>query len=100
MCYFDDPALPFGHVRFEVTDDEAEISVIVERSHRGRGLGTALIRAGTEAYLRRHDAADRVIAKIKEDNTRSRLAFESAGYTFVDRTTVKGQRAVVYEYSA
>lgn len=99
MGYLDHPDSPFGHVRFEATDDEGEISVIVKQSHRGRGLGTALIRVGTEEYLRRQGAPDRIVARIKEDNVRSEQAFENAGYSFVDRTTIKGQQAVIYEHS-
>jgi RimJ/RimL family protein N-acetyltransferase len=65
---------PVGHVRFE----HGEVSVVVAPGHRGRGLASALIAAGTAAY------GGPAVARVKPENVASRRAFERAGYVLVD----------------
>jgi RimJ/RimL family protein N-acetyltransferase len=75
-------AQPVGYVRFALAGGEAEISIALDASTRGRGYGTAAIDRGCEALLR-GGLADRIVARVKLGNEISRRAFLRAG--FVER---------------
>lgn len=68
-----------GYLRFDLTDDEAEISLVVDARERGEGLGTALVKTGVELMLRSLAVA-RVTARVRQDNPASRRLFERAGF--------------------
>jgi UDP-2,4-diacetamido-2,4,6-trideoxy-beta-L-altropyranose hydrolase len=77
----DDKGDPLGQVRFDVNVEgrEAVISVSLTPESRGRGLGPKLIRLATELVLEEREV-ETVLAYIKQENARSRLAFLKAGY--------------------
>lgn len=72
-----------GTVRFDLDGSDAEVSVTVSPEHRGVGVGTEILRLGTEQALL---TCDRVVAHIKTSNTASVRAFQKAGYREVIRT--------------
>ncbi len=71
-------------VRFLPYTDDAlpgaslEIGINVDPARRGQGLGSAVIREATRRML--EAGHERVIAEVKQFNTGSIRAFESAGY--------------------
>lgn len=69
-----------GVVRFDLAGDSAEINLNLAPEARGRGLGTALIVAGSSYLLQQHPAIVKIYAKIKRENLASIRAFEKAGY--------------------
>jgi len=71
-----------GVLRFDLAADSAEISINLAPQARGRGLGTALIIAGSSHLLEQHPIIATIYAKIKPDNLASIRAFEKAGYCF------------------
>ncbi len=79
------PETKVGVVRFEPTGnpDEMRIGVSLDASCRGRGLGTRLIREGTERLFRETDCI-RVRAEVFRSNSTSGAAFRSAGYVPAD----------------
>jgi UDP-2,4-diacetamido-2,4,6-trideoxy-beta-L-altropyranose hydrolase len=83
---------PVGQVRFEIEGDDATVSVSLAPQRWGRGLGTALIAAGTEQLFALTRAC-RVRALIRDDNPRSRRAFEKAGYSYFADTARAGRSA-------
>jgi UDP-2,4-diacetamido-2,4,6-trideoxy-beta-L-altropyranose hydrolase len=71
---------PVGVLRYDMAGDEATASVYMVPEEAGRGLGTALLRAGTQ-WLREHRPnASRVHAEIHRENVASLRAFSNAGY--------------------
>jgi UDP-2,4-diacetamido-2,4,6-trideoxy-beta-L-altropyranose hydrolase len=90
-----------GYVRFDIRDGEAEISVSVDENQRGKGYGTAMIKAGSE-YLLSAKRAERIIAHIKRVNPASVFAFERAGFTVRGYMQIAGVDAceMVYEGKA
>lgn len=86
----EDGGEPLGQARFDVEDNRAVISVVVDADKRGKGYGTALIKQGTERCLQATDV-DRVDAYIKRGNYASVRAFEKAGFQCRTETTVKGE---------
>lgn len=87
-----------GYARLDIEGDGAEINLSVDKRHRGRGLGAAMIRAASrfaveELKLRR------VVAHIKPDNKASVAAFRRAGFAEKGTRTMGGEGAVemIYE---
>lgn len=71
---------PVGVLRYDLTDDEALISIYLVPGGQGQGVGSQLIRCGTQ-WLRENYPRIRVInAEIFSENKASLRAFESAGY--------------------
>lgn len=70
---------PVGYVRFDVSGDEAEISVAVDRNLRGKAYGTQMIRRGSHR-VSGLAAVRRIVATVKSGNAESIKAFERAGF--------------------
>lgn len=85
-----------GQVRFEPAGDGRVVSVSTSPACRGRGLGTAIIRAGTRRMASR--IAGPVIAYIRPDNAASLAAFVKAGYRRTGTEQVHGHEAVRLEF--
>ena len=71
---------PIGQVRFERRDGEAEISVGVVPTQRGKGLGGVVVAAGTRQAFRDWPALERIVGRIRPENRASIQAFDRAGY--------------------
>lgn len=71
---------PFGVLRYDFADDRAVVSVYLDPSRHGRGLGPALLRAGTAHVARVRPEIRRIEAVVKSANTASARAFANAGY--------------------
>jgi RimJ/RimL family protein N-acetyltransferase len=72
---------PVAQLRLDRGDDAApvaEVSITVAPAFRGRGLGPAVLAAADSAA--RDWGVDRLIARVKASNVRSRRIFETAGY--------------------
>lgn len=72
-----------GQVRFEISGDDAAISVAVAPASRGKGYGSGLIRAGA-MHLFAVSSVNSIHAYIKPDNEASIRAFATAGFVFLD----------------
>jgi RimJ/RimL family protein N-acetyltransferase len=71
---------PIGQARIDATtDDRGEISVSLDATARGQGLGVELIERATARAAEDLDLVE-VDARIKATNTASRRAFAAAGY--------------------
>ncbi|MFO0852002.1 MAG: UDP-2,4-diacetamido-2,4,6-trideoxy-beta-L-altropyranose hydrolase [Gemmataceae bacterium] len=88
---------PVGQVRFDLTGDEAVISVGLAPDARGCGFGTAAIRAAVE-HLTQTRPVRRVEALIRPENVASVKAFEAAGFGPAGETTVRDYPALRYVF--
>jgi RimJ/RimL family protein N-acetyltransferase len=71
---------PVAQLRFDRVDPGVwEITISVDASERGRGIGPRLIDAGVE-WLRERERRGNVVANVQADNERSRRAFLAAGF--------------------
>ena len=87
---------PVGTVRFDERPGEAEISVTIARSHRGRGIGSRVIAEASELYLSSRPHVPRVLAEVRESNRSSVAAFERAGYLPAGVDPPSGSRLLAY----
>jgi UDP-2,4-diacetamido-2,4,6-trideoxy-beta-L-altropyranose hydrolase len=85
----------FGTVRFDIQEEDALISINLDRNARGKGLaGLTIIRTLIELFKRRR--ISKVNAFIKPQNLRSIRAFERAGFARIGLEQVKGSNAWHY----
>ena len=91
------PGREVGYVRFQVSGDEAEISVCVDKECRGKGYGPAAIKMASDRLLEDRPNA-RVIANVRRDNPASEAAFRRAGFTVAREHRLQGldAREMVY----
>jgi len=82
-----------GQIRFDLERGEAVVSVQVDPSKRGHGLGVPLIRAGTQRYLDETPTVNVVHAFIKTTNDVSVAVFSKAGYRHSQHSEIAGHRA-------
>ncbi|MCG7206287.1 GNAT family N-acetyltransferase [Streptomyces arenae] len=69
--------------------------LIGDASDRGRGLGSALLRAVADLVLDRRPACARVVAEPDLHNTPSVAAFLNAGYRYAAEVDLPGKRAAL-----
>lgn len=84
---------PVGQVRYEIIQDRAIVSFSIAREHRGRGLGSGLLRT-SGARLLTLRPLERIEALARPDNERSLRALMAAGYQPAGSTSVDGQAAL------
>lgn len=73
-------AQPIGQIRFDHRESIWEVSVTLDEAARGRGLGSAVIAAGTRQLANALGESHTVIAQVKAANLASMKAFLAAGY--------------------
>ena len=93
----DSDQVAVGYVRFALEGDNAVISIALDPSARGHGIGTAAIVIGCDRVLA-ESSVTRVTALIKADNGRSTLAFIKAGFGFVPLGDTEGTTDHHLEY--
>jgi UDP-2,4-diacetamido-2,4,6-trideoxy-beta-L-altropyranose hydrolase len=99
LICMDNKGHSFGIVRFDIQEDDALISINLDRNARGKGLaGLTIIRTVIELLKRRRISS--VNAFIKPQNLRSIKAFERAGFTRISLKQVKGCDAWHYSIDA
>ncbi|MFI9808093.1 GNAT family N-acetyltransferase [Streptomyces sp. NPDC052301] len=69
--------------------------LVGDAANRGRGLGTALLRAVTDLILDRRPACAHVVAEPDARNTPSVAAFLSAGFRLAAEVDLPGKRAAL-----
>lgn len=91
---------PVGQVRFDLgQDDTAVISVSIDASQRGRGLGHRAIALGCRALHESHPQLE-VLAYILPDNRASLEAFSAAGFGPAEDCEYRGTPAKVQRLGA
>lgn len=93
---------PVGQVRIEAElDGTAEVGIAIAPEARGRGFGTALLRAAIEAARNDPDLGiRRLIARVRVGNVASVRLFESAGFRLVREVDDDAAPHFVYELPA
>ena len=68
-----------GNIRFDISQNEAVVSVTIDRQFRGQGYGSKLIKLGSSKVLR-NPKIFRLNAYVKPENEASIRAFIKAGF--------------------
>ena len=85
---------PVGQIRFDAHDDgEAGIiSIVLDQSVRGRGLGQHLIEKACQAFFD-SSSSQEIIAQIKPGNAASERSFRRAGFVAIEPVIIDGKIA-------
>lgn len=90
-CYYfiaEMDKVAIGSIRFDVQDDVAVVSYLLDPSFHGKGLGILLLKKGLEMLINKKDKRIiQVIGFVMPQNVASAKAFERLGYI---RTQEKG----------
>lgn len=78
VAYFEKDKI--GVIRFDMLNDAIKVNIMLNPDFTGKGLGTQLIRLGTQTLIGQRCPGRPIIAEIKEDNIASKRAFEKAGF--------------------
>lgn len=85
----DASGVPVGQIRFDIAQSHAEVDVHVAPRCRQRGLGAAIIAAGTE-ILFQDKGISQVTAIVKSENLASIKAFCKAGFKIAGQSAFHG----------
>jgi len=86
---------PAGMVRYDVSDNDATVGILVAEDFRGKGLAADLLTGTAQLYFKEHIKP--VLAYIKEENTASIRSFEKAKYKKLKNELVHGCKSYVYK---
>ncbi len=85
--------IPIGQIRYEIENNEAVVSVSIDRQFRNRGYGSTLIQLASQQAFHIANLA-RIHAYIKPVNQASIRAFVKANFINFGISQVKGAQAV------
>ncbi len=74
-----------GQIRFDLEKDMAEISYMIDRSYRGRGLGKRIIQDGMKACSLKPVG---FLAQVKKENLASCKIFEACGFKKIEDDSI------------
>ncbi len=86
-----------GQVRFDQKKekDQVCISIVLSAEARDKGSGSKILRDAADKFFSEFPNLNDIYAWIKQSNIRSVRAFQSAGFTLLEETTISGQPAII-----
>lgn len=87
-----------GYIRFDISCNEAIISICITKDHRGFGIGEIVIKRALKYLNSIKPEIKTIKAYIKEENIASKRLFEKAHFEFLNKCTIKNHNASVYIY--
>lgn len=94
----DNSGTAIGYASFDQLSSKIppKISIVVDHSRRGRGVGTALITQATKKLFRESCHLS-IVAQIRPGNTASEKAFRAASFSGIPPTIINGKVAIQFE---
>ncbi|WP_445735868.1 UDP-2,4-diacetamido-2,4,6-trideoxy-beta-L-altropyranose hydrolase [Mariniflexile sp.] len=86
---------PAGVVRYEIKEGHTVVGILVAENFRGKKLSPSFLSESAKYYFKQNHLP--IFAYIKEENKASIKAFESAGYSFYKKESVKEIASFVYK---
>lgn len=78
ICMMD--SIPVAMVRIDIEESEAIISYLVDENHRGKGLGTQVLKLLYDIVVNEYKHIEKLIGLVKKENVASCKAFKKLGY--------------------
>ena len=78
---------PVGFIRLDlktVSDEVFVISIFIDKDFRGEGLGQSALQLMKDSL--KPLSTSRILARVHEKNTASKLLFEKCGFTLFDKS--------------
>lgn len=83
-------SVPVAQTRYDVSGEEAEVSIAVVKDFRGKGYGTEILRKTANQFFKDFPGVRAVKAFINLGNDASVRSFSKAGYQYVGRSNEGG----------
>jgi UDP-2,4-diacetamido-2,4,6-trideoxy-beta-L-altropyranose hydrolase len=77
----DDPA---GQIRFDIENTSATLSYLIDEEHRGKGLGSMIIKKGILSLRAEKENIKQVVGFVKKNNIPSSRSFRKLGFVEED----------------
>jgi UDP-2,4-diacetamido-2,4,6-trideoxy-beta-L-altropyranose hydrolase len=89
---------PVGQVRIDILDEPqaAEVSISLDRAHRGKGFGSELLKNALRLAFERLRGVEEMYAYIKETNEPSLKLFRGVGFEYRGNAYVRGAIATKF----
>jgi len=84
--------LPVGQVRFDITECDAVISILIAKEYRGKNIGQQAIKLASESLFRIRPV-NNIHAYVKAENIPSLNAFKKSGFRLSEEIVKNKQRA-------
>ncbi len=68
-----------GQIRFDIVENVATISYLIDKDHRGLGLGSVIVKKGIK-IISKENKAHTFIALVKQSNEASARLFQHFGF--------------------
>src|SRR5207245_1856045 len=88
----DTASRPMGQIRCDLENGKGVVSISVDPVLAGRGLGTEIVRLGTDAFFRDR-RIDSLHAYVKGHNDASKRIFVKAGFDRKGTVVVRNEEA-------
>ncbi len=88
---------PIGQVRFDLDHGNAIIDYAIDAHHRGKGLGSIMLKKCIHKVIQEYDSLDKVSGLVKISNTPSAKIFENIGFKMITRKTINNVEYLQYE---
>ena len=87
-----------GQVRYELKNNQADISISIAPDFRGLDLAAPMISDSAKFLFNNNENIEFILAYIKEINIPSIKAFEQAGYIYFQQEIINEEIFLVYRY--
>lgn len=88
---------PAGMIRYELKDDQAVISYLLDRRFRGKSLGAIMLQKGEEILRKQHPQVRTISGQVLETNRASVISFQRAHYDLSQSIPPFKPGALVFE---
>lgn len=85
-----------GQIRFDLKESIAHIDFALIPTERGKGLGSLLLKLGTQK-IKNERHWSHFQATVFEENIRSQKSFLKAGFQVLQRKKIFGKDCIIYE---
>jgi spore coat polysaccharide biosynthesis predicted glycosyltransferase SpsG/RimJ/RimL family protein N-acetyltransferase len=86
LYIFELESLPIAQLRLDLEDGQAVISYSIDKGHRGKGLGNAVLSCGLKRFIEDRQIPVRIVGFVKKTNTSSMRIFENLRFIKTEAT--------------
>lgn len=94
MCMYKESKKKIGYVRFDIISNQANISINLSPSMRGKGLAKECLISSLLIFNKKFNEIKTINAKVKSKNIASIKTFNKAGFSIIQKT----KEVLIYQY--
>ncbi|MDB5261403.1 MAG: glycosyltransferase [Adhaeribacter sp.] len=91
--------VPAGMIRYDIIEKQATISYLLNKDFRGKGLGSWILAAGTEALRQQRPDVRQLIGQVQTSNIASIVSFRKTGFAELTDGSAVNPKSLVFAKS-